>query len=96
MEELETDYIRNNTSINDETADRLTKEFKTIWRNIEAATDIAGWKLAFSHDMSEKCFGWWDVIFTQGNWNEETFMSIWKLFSDFNKRLDEVFEQYNM
>lgn len=94
LEELESDYIRNNSDIDDETADKLVAEFKTLWNNIEEAVKSAGWKLAYSHDMGDKCWAWWDVIFKLKDWNQESFMVVWKAFSDFNKRLNEVFDQY--
>jgi hypothetical protein len=96
LEEIESDYIRNNTNIDDETADKLVEEFKSLWNNIEETVNAVGWKLAYSQGMVHGCWAWWNVIFNENNWNQETFMGIWRLFSDFNKRLNEVFDKYKM
>ncbi|WCF11695.1 hypothetical protein NDS46_30575 (plasmid) [Paenibacillus thiaminolyticus] len=96
LEELETEFIKNCINISDSEADTLTAEFKAHWNKIEKAINDAGWKLTFSHSQGDKCWAWWDVVFQQSDWNEEVFMGIWKLFSDFNKRLDEVFKKYHM
>lgn len=94
IQELEEDYIRNNSDIDEEIEEKLVSEFKAIWNDIEDAVKACGWDLIYSHDMSDKCFGWWDVVFKLDNWNQETFVAMWEKFSNLNKRLDELFDTY--
>jgi hypothetical protein len=96
LEELEDEFIRNNTKIDEKTADILVAEFTAIWKGIMDSVAAANYKLAYSHNMNDKCWGWWDVLFKFEDWNQEAFIAIWKQFSDLNQRLDEVFKQYQM
>lgn len=96
LQEFEDDYIRNNTEIDDATADALVAEFKQLWAVLEEEINSYGWKFAYSHAMNEHCFGWWDVIFKNSHWNEEHLLSVWKKMGDFVKRVEEVMDQYHM
>ncbi|MFF2531630.1 hypothetical protein ACFVS2_22250 [Brevibacillus sp. NPDC058079] len=96
LSELEIDFIRNNTLIDDAKANTLVEEFNALWKDIEETVKEAGWRLAYAHDMGDKCWAWWDVIFKQEDWNQDTFIDIWQKFSVFNKRLNEVFDKYEM
>lgn len=94
MQDLEFEYLRNKTNIDDKTADSLVEEFTGLFKDIEDAVQSAGYKLAFSHPSGDFPHAWWDVIFPLKKWNEEAFLHIWGKFSLFNKRVNEIFEEY--
>lgn len=96
IQEVEDEYIRNRTGIEEQLADKLVADVKSWWKEIEDAVQEAGWKLAYSHAMNERCWGWWDVIFKLSDWNEEKFVGIWEKFTNFNKGICEMFDKYDL
>lgn len=96
LDDLEHDYLRNRTDIDEDTANRLSEEFKTLFKNIEKTVNEAGYQLSFSHASGIDYYGWWDVSFNLEEWNEEQFLSIWNSFIAFDKRLSEVSKKYPM
>jgi hypothetical protein len=96
MNDLEYEYIRNNTKIDNETADKLVKEFKEEVDKLNQLIESHGFKFVKSHDSGERVHAWWDINFYAKEWKEEVFTSIWKAIAQFNKKLDDVFNQYYM
>lgn len=66
-----------------------------MYHNIQEAVETVGYRLGYSHTMSDiPCGGWWDIIFDLKDWNEEAFLTIWENFEKFNKRFRDVLDQY--
>lgn len=94
MEILESDYIRNVSTISDETANKIVSDLKAVWNELGTILKKFKFKLQYSHSMGEAYYGWWDIVFTLGNWNEQNFIEVMQVVDKFNKTLRKYEEEY--
>lgn len=97
MNILETDFIRNNENISNETADKIMDKLKSLWNEIEESAKKYNYKFSYSHSMDDGCCGgWWDIDFKRKDWNEDNFKNFGALVTEFNSYLDKVWGNYNL
>lgn len=94
MDELESEYIRNMSNIDDVDADRIVVELKSIWKRLEDRMEQSNFKLIYSHSMGEAFYAWWDIVFTLDNWNEDNFKKTIEIVREFNEKLSEYDKKY--
>lgn len=95
IDELESDYIRNMQDIDDATADTIMIELKSIWKELEDTVKEVNFELKYSHSMGEYFYGWWDVLFSLSNWNEDNFVKVMEVASRFNETLGKYNNEYD-
>lgn len=95
VDDLEHEYLRNRSEIDNKTANHLTEEFRELFKNIKKAVSDAGYHLSYSHASGDFHDAWWDVSFRLEDWNEDRFRHIWNEFKAFDKRLNEVMDTYS-
>lgn len=94
LEDLRTEYLENR--LEPKVANEIYAEFKKLDDQIKQAAEKYGFKWVYSHSRMHEMFGWWDIIVTAENWNEEGLVECWKLIEQVNQYLDLIIDEYRL
>lgn len=94
LEDLRTEYLEN--ILEPKVANEIYAEFKKLDDKIKETAEKYGFKWVYSHSRMHEMFGWWDIIVTAENWNEEGLVECWKLIEQVNQYLDLIIDEYRL
>lgn len=76
--------------LEDEEAKFMKQKVKEKFDKVKKEIEKNGYKMIYSHDMSEWLYAWWDMTFKAKDFDEEKVRSIMKEVREFNEFLIEL------
>ena len=89
------EYLEDN-SLEVKQVKEVYKQISNLNEKLQNALKKYNFKWEYSHSQNEHMYAWWDIVITEGNWNEQGFMECWAIIGEVNVALSKAIDKYNL